>query len=932
MKRPSLVSYSDRPLSRGIATPLAMGFIPDHGGEVEVYRYVAPSAQGIADGLTPETAAPMSAINAVIAAAPDGAIIRVRADLGAYDIASTISLSNSHAIIRGWHPTNPTTRAIIRGGRAVPFVAGGANGTQIFRLSSGANFLTFERLSIQNVGNGFLSVGAQVNNIVLQDCDAQNFYRLIEGTGTQTIEGLIVRRVTAQGVERGFWRLGGNTTFLIEDVDCDGQNNADEPFTSLFVLEGAATGTCRRVKGRNSYHDAGSSYWNGDIFEQNNGNLNVVYEDCVAEDATDGGFDLKGSGTLLRCTARRTKRNFRFWGQFKLVDPISESPVKGGALGGVGGSGDAVHFGVYQDGAALDITNPTVIATPDNRATVFKVDNSSCTITVRGTDNIELTEDQNISGIATGTTGSQVVFNPALPPIAFSFAWANGFGNGVIPRETAVGTVVATAVITSGTGIISKTLDAASAFTFDGVNLKVAAGLATAPGPDASFTLRARHARGIVATSQVLAANIGYPAATGYDADAQAYFDRNGGTPSDANVAKAYSDFVVAVKATAGLWDKIISYWPLGAHARNFALSNLRRGSVNLVANVNATTSQLVTHIPGSHVRGDNSGAFLQTEVNLSEMPGIDINDLALDGWRFGQFRTADLGTSTLAFGISRNTSTVGNNMMQPGAFSDATLTVNLPAYSGMFGWSRSGLAVDMYVANDTKTSATLNAAGGAVPASAAALPAELVTIGKQGSNNGVNGWRDVAITKALTPTEMIAFRQARRALFAALRTALGRVEVGTVNRLPVGVSDDLTLWTSVGATVTANNGTDILGNTMDGVNFAAAQGNKLSISVSGLVVGRDYTLAADIRSATGSSQAVALFSNDASDKYEVSPHYVRAQAVMERPVHTFVATATTMEVGFMAAHRAAAAVARTLFVAKVMLNDGVEPASYAAS
>lgn len=72
--------------------------------------------------------------------------------------------------------------------------------------------------------------------------------------------------------------------------------------------------TFENCTARNAYTSGGDEYWQGDGFKTEHQSTNVRFLKCRAFDNTDGGFDVKGPGTVLKdCIAARNKRNFRLW-------------------------------------------------------------------------------------------------------------------------------------------------------------------------------------------------------------------------------------------------------------------------------------------------------------------------------------------------------------------------------------------------------------------------------------------------------------------------------------------------------------------------------------------------------------------------------------------------------------------------------------------
>jgi hypothetical protein len=300
-----------------------------------VYRYVAPTAMGAANGLTPEDAIALADINALIAA-NRRAVIRLRADQGDYSRNAVLPLSAGGVKIRGWHPTDPTARAVLLSDRPSPFIPKGGqyNGQSFFRLNSGADDIRFGNIDPSNIGNGFVILGADISGLILEDMDAVNLNRFLD-TNNGALSNAIIRRCTGFGYEKGFIRLQGNShDVLIEDIGGDSDENDDEPFCIGIALGGTAHDiTIRRVSSINIVSNVGpTTYWNGDGFTQENGNYNIFYDTCYAAYCSDGGFDLKNISRLLNCNAVGCKRNYRFWtGHFIATNCRSENPIsKGG--------------------------------------------------------------------------------------------------------------------------------------------------------------------------------------------------------------------------------------------------------------------------------------------------------------------------------------------------------------------------------------------------------------------------------------------------------------------------------------------------------------------------------------------------------------------------------------------------------------------------
>jgi uncharacterized protein YjdB len=117
--------------------------------------------------------------------------------------------------------------------------------------------------------------------------------------------------------------------------------------------------------GRNSWHEDGSNYWNGDTFVAERQSYNLTYLRDKAFDNTDGGWDDKSRNPLLVDTvAFGSKRNYRFWSHDKatLVRAIGAySHKRGGSSGSlglwVGGNGSVeAYYSTFYNNEGTEIS------------------------------------------------------------------------------------------------------------------------------------------------------------------------------------------------------------------------------------------------------------------------------------------------------------------------------------------------------------------------------------------------------------------------------------------------------------------------------------------------------------------------------------------------------------------------------------------------
>src|SRR5207253_33819 len=101
------------------------------------------------------------------------------------------------------------TKAVMTGDRSawtlpddpekVTNVAKWSFGPVLFRLTAGADHLTFKFLDFQRVGHPFYLKGPTHTRITVEDCSAYNFGRFFEHDGKTSHIGTVIRRVTGTG-------------------------------------------------------------------------------------------------------------------------------------------------------------------------------------------------------------------------------------------------------------------------------------------------------------------------------------------------------------------------------------------------------------------------------------------------------------------------------------------------------------------------------------------------------------------------------------------------------------------------------------------------------------------------------------------------------------------------------------------------------------
>ena len=320
--------------------------------------YVSPTGSGLRDGSSIENAGTIASLNKYIAAAGPGGQVLLLADQGAYQQNTQLSITKggtdgAPVTIRGIDSSGNPMAAEIVGSRPASWTAGMSEGSELFRLMTGANNLVFEDLNVKNVGNGVFRAGADISNLTIRDVNATNVSRFIEdyasGTNTSaTINGLTVQNVNVTGYSQNAIRLQYDThNVTIENVIGDSQHQDGGLYVSGVALAGTVHDVLiAHTTMMNNYgHGTASEYWNGDGFSTERGVYNVRFEDTVASGNTDAGYDLKSSNTtLVRAVSEGNNRNYRFWSDsISMVDSSSIDPVKSG------GNATTVHVWLAQN-------------------------------------------------------------------------------------------------------------------------------------------------------------------------------------------------------------------------------------------------------------------------------------------------------------------------------------------------------------------------------------------------------------------------------------------------------------------------------------------------------------------------------------------------------------------------------------------------------
>jgi Ca2+-binding RTX toxin-like protein len=311
-------------------------------------RYISPTGSGLRDGSSPQNAGTLADLNTFVSAVGAGGQVLLLADRGAYHQGSQISLSSggsAHAsvTIRGVDSHGHAMAAEIVGSRAAHWTPGHAEGSELFRLTSGADNLSFRDLAVKDVGNGVFRAGADIHNVSISNVSAANVTRFFEDSASgnnhsATVSGLKIDQVTVAGYSKGAINLAYDSHGIaIDKVVGDSQGQKGGLFVTGVELSGTVHDVTISSTTMKNDHGTGnpSQYWNGDGFATEAGVHDVTFRNTVSAGNTDAGYDLKSSHTVLENTvAKGNNENYRFWSDsISMTNGTSLDPKYSGGIG-----------------------------------------------------------------------------------------------------------------------------------------------------------------------------------------------------------------------------------------------------------------------------------------------------------------------------------------------------------------------------------------------------------------------------------------------------------------------------------------------------------------------------------------------------------------------------------------------------------------------
>jgi Ca2+-binding RTX toxin-like protein len=354
--------------------------------------YISPTGSGTRDGSSLANAGTISNLSSFIGKAGAGGQVLLRADQGAYNLSGQITIKSGGSTgapvtIRGVDASGNTKLAQINGTRAVDWTTGKPEGSEVFRLLSGADHLKFQNMTFKNIGNGAFRIGSDIKDLTLEHMQATNVKRFLDDTASTgyssaSVDGLAVRDVDVYGYSENAIKLKYNShNIVIEDVMGQGDPNTPEQYVSGILLDGTAHDVLfKNVTMKDSYARGSSDqYWNGDGFTTEGGTYNIRFENTVASGNTDAGYDLKSSNTVLvNALAEGNNRGYRFWSSSNTMENSQSLNPKH-----FGGSASTDHIWLAEGAHAKVIGG--VISDQNSGLTVFDLWKSGGTLEVNGT-------------------------------------------------------------------------------------------------------------------------------------------------------------------------------------------------------------------------------------------------------------------------------------------------------------------------------------------------------------------------------------------------------------------------------------------------------------------------------------------------------------------------------------------------------------------
>ncbi len=298
-------------------------------------KFIRPVAHGAADGSSWENAGALPQLASFMAQSPGGTVY-IRADEGRYASFNGVSVSCQNVTVQGCNGDYTPGYPQIDGDRdpwtlpadpeQVTSVAGWNTAGNFVKLLDGAANLTFRYLNLTRFGDTFYAdmPNTYLDGLVIEDCKGYNVRRYCEQTADS--KGVINSRfenIEVIGFSKTCFRLQNDShDVLYRNVHANSGRQDRDNFAMCFQGN-SNTGfsiaphdiTYDHCTAENCHStSAGTGYAQGDGFVAEYGCERFTWIDCVSHGHTDGGWDFKGSGHVLRrCESYDNKRNLRNW-------------------------------------------------------------------------------------------------------------------------------------------------------------------------------------------------------------------------------------------------------------------------------------------------------------------------------------------------------------------------------------------------------------------------------------------------------------------------------------------------------------------------------------------------------------------------------------------------------------------------------------------
>ena len=319
--------------------------------------FIAPSGSGA--GGSWADAASIDDLPGLIRQAGSGGVIHIRADEGdVYDLSGktiridTGGTERAPIVIRGSRSDGGEGYAKVRSDRTswtlpdspetTTDTSQWNHGGDLFVLTSGTRYITFESLDLQQAGNA-IRIADEMRGLTIRNCKGYNVRRFLEVDGKIDVSDVVVSHVAVVGFSKHCFRCRGTgQNWLFEAVSVNSGRQDRDNFAVGLGIYGQARGIVVRDSEFANCHDSYNRYWNADGISSEEENSDILIENVVCRGNTDGGVDLKSSNTIVRnCQFTDNKINVRVWNDVTLVNTITKSAhLRGGV-------GYAAHVGTY---------------------------------------------------------------------------------------------------------------------------------------------------------------------------------------------------------------------------------------------------------------------------------------------------------------------------------------------------------------------------------------------------------------------------------------------------------------------------------------------------------------------------------------------------------------------------------------------------------